>query len=147
MAPGRAERGAGVSVYTPAYPPTYTEAMPTGIPGGQITLYLDFYNEENGVLTDPSSVELDITFGEAVGFALDVAGPFTYYGSGTAGVGYIYRIARGQYDIHLADPGRQRRLACSWPTGRACSVGHAARRLELRRPGDVRAAVGAGPSW
>lgn len=65
--------------------------------GSSWTLYLDFYDEVTGALVDPSSVQLDITYGEQVGFVADVAGPFTFQGSGSAVPGQVWRIGVGQY--------------------------------------------------
>ena len=79
--------------------------------GSPWTLYLDFYNENNGQLTDPSSVQLDITYGQEIGFAADVAGPFTYQGASSPVAGQVWRLGVGQY-------------ACTWsvPVGAAIGV-------------------------
>ncbi|MGW2371655.1 hypothetical protein [Kitasatospora sp. NPDC001683] len=65
------------------------------------TLYLNFYNEAGGVLADPSAVQLDITYGQQVGFAPDIAGPYTYQGANRPVSGQVWRIGVGQY-------------ACTW---------------------------------
>jgi len=55
----------------PTYPP----------PGGTIALFLQFYNEQSGVLTDPDgAIQADITTGGNVGLVSDVpgGGPFFY---------------------------------------------------------------------
>jgi hypothetical protein len=60
-------------------------------------LYLDFYDEVSGVLTDPTGVQLDITYGGIVGAVPDVAGPVTYQGAGSSVPGQVWRISAGQY--------------------------------------------------
>jgi hypothetical protein len=65
--------------------------------GQPYQLNLSFYNENSGALTDPSSVTLDITYGQQLGFVPDVAGPFIYMGSSTPGPGQIWRKSVGQY--------------------------------------------------
>lgn len=75
--------------------------MSGAIAGQPWTLYLDFYNEVNGQLTDPSSVQLDITYGQQVGFIADTAGPYTYQGASAQVSGQVWRIGVGQY-------------ACTW---------------------------------
>lgn len=60
-------------------------------------LYLDFWNESLGVLTDPATVQIDITYGEQVGFVPDIAGPYTYQGASVPTPGQVYRIGTGQY--------------------------------------------------
>lgn len=74
-------------------------------PGQVFTLFLDFYNEQSGALTDPSVVQLDITYGSEVGFVPDVpgGGPFTYSGTADTGnpqPGILTRIAAGQYAFY-----------------------------------------------
>lgn len=71
--------------------------MPTAVAGVPWTLFLDFYDEESGALTDPDAVQLDITYGQQVGLVADTAGPFTYMGSSTPVPGQVWRIATGQY--------------------------------------------------
>jgi len=65
------------------------------VAGGSVTLFGDFYAA--GVLTDPASVTLDITYGSVLGMAPDVAGPFAYSGASSATPGQIWRIGTGQY--------------------------------------------------
>lgn len=65
--------------------------------GSPWILYLDFTNESTGQLVDPSSVQLDITYGEQVGFVPDVYGPITYQGASSSTPGQVWRIAAGQY--------------------------------------------------
>ena len=50
--------------------------MPTAQAGAPYTLSLNWFNQELGVLTDPTSVQLDITYGSEVGFVPDYSGPF-----------------------------------------------------------------------
>ena len=70
----------------------------TGAMAGQPwVLDLNFYDEVSGVLTDPSAVQLDITYGGPVGSVSDVAGPFTYQGASSSVPGQVWRIAAGQY--------------------------------------------------
>lgn len=74
------------------------------VPGQPYYLYLDFYDESSGVLTDPSTVQLDITYGSAVGLVPDFAGPYFYTGGSSAVAGTIWRLAAGQYAFWF-DPG------------------------------------------
>ena len=67
-------------------------------------LTLDFYNEENGQLTDPDAIQLDITFGTEVSLIPDYAGPFTYAGASAPSPGVLYRIAAGQYGFEWPIP-------------------------------------------
>ncbi|GAB2695851.1 phage tail family protein [Kitasatospora kifunensis] len=71
--------------------------MPSALAGSPWTLYLNFYNEGSGTLTDPTSVQLDITYGTELGFAPEVAGPFTYQGASSPAAGQVWRIGVGQY--------------------------------------------------
>ena len=71
--------------------------MPVGTPGGTVPLFFNFYNEQTGVLTDPATVQLDITFGSEVGFVPDVAGPFAYSGASSPAPNTVFRIGVGQY--------------------------------------------------
>jgi Phage tail protein len=81
-----------------------TSPSPVIYYGGTLnTFYLYWYNEENGVLTDPIAVQLDITLGGELGEAPDVAGPFYYSGASGPTTGQIYRISQGVY-------------AYAWPT-------------------------------
>jgi hypothetical protein len=72
------------------------------------TLYLDFWDENDGVLTDPASIQLDITYGAQVAPFSDYAGPFTYTGASSPTPGEVYRLGEGQYafdwDIPAAAP-------------------------------------------
>ena len=60
------------------------------------TLY--FYDEASGVLTDPVSVQLDITYGNTLASGQpDFEGPFTYSGASAPTPGQVYRISQGVY--------------------------------------------------
>jgi Phage tail protein len=61
------------------------------------TLFLDFTNEATGLLADPDSVTLDITYGQEIGFVADYAGPFYYSGAASPVPGQVWRIATGRY--------------------------------------------------
>jgi hypothetical protein len=80
--------------------------VPNGQAGQPCLLDLNFYNENSGVLTDPASVQLDITYGEEIGFVPDVpgGGPFTYAGASASAVNTIWRIGAGQYACLWAIP-------------------------------------------
>ena len=71
--------------------------MAQAVAGFPWTLTLDFYDEVSGVLVDPASVQLDITYGQEVGFATDVTGPFTYQGASAPTPGQVWRTGVGQY--------------------------------------------------
>jgi hypothetical protein len=79
--------------------------MSTPTPGNVWTLSLDFYNEQSGTLTDPSAVQLDITYGGQVGLVPDYAGPFTYLGSAGPSSTVVYRTATGQFSFDWNIPG------------------------------------------
>jgi hypothetical protein len=78
--------------------------MPQAAAGQTWVLYLNFFNEESGVLTDPDTVQLDITYGQEVGLAPDVTGPFTYQGSGVSVPGQVWRTGTGQYAFAWSIP-------------------------------------------
>lgn len=65
--------------------------------GQPYTLNLNFYDENGGTLADPATVQLDITYGQEIGFAPDVGGPFQYSGASTPTPGQIWRTGVGQY--------------------------------------------------
>lgn len=71
--------------------------MSQAIAGQPWILYLDFWDESTGALVDPSGVQLDITYGEQVGFVPDGGGPFTYQGASSPTSGQVWRIGVGQY--------------------------------------------------
>jgi Siphovirus-type tail component, C-terminal domain len=74
--------------------------------GVPFTLNLSFFNEENGLLADPSSIQLDVTYGGVVGQAPDVpgGGPFTYAGASSAAANTIWRTGVGEYSCLWAVP-------------------------------------------
>jgi hypothetical protein len=81
-----------------------TSPSPTIYYAGTLnTFFLYWYNEENGQLTDPISVQLDITYGGEVGEVPDVVGPLYYLGASGPTTGQIYRVSEGVY-------------AYAWPT-------------------------------
>lgn len=72
--------------------------MTTYAPGAAVTLELEFFDEASGILTDPSSVQLDITYGATLGSgAPDFAGPFSYAGASMPTPGQVYRVSTGLY--------------------------------------------------
>ncbi|MCW2903889.1 MAG: hypothetical protein JWO67_6154 [Streptosporangiaceae bacterium] len=71
---------------------------PTVAPGQPADLFLEFFDETSGVLTNPASVQLDITYGTSIDLGGgDVAGPFVYDGASTPATGQIWRIGVGQF--------------------------------------------------
>ena len=73
-----------------------TTYAPGTTPTPPPTLY--FYDEASGVLTDPVSVQLDITYGNTLAAGQpDYAGPFTYSGASSPMPGQVYRISQGVY--------------------------------------------------
>jgi hypothetical protein len=100
-----------VSVYTPEYGPFYDEPSVVVNAGFPVTLELNFYSPSAGELADPASVQLDITYGNTVGFVPDVAGPFYYSGAGSPTAGQVWKTAVGQY-------------SCTWlvPSGTTTGV-------------------------
>jgi Siphovirus-type tail component, C-terminal domain len=71
--------------------------MPAANAGSPFTLTLNFFNQQSGSLVDPVSVQLDITYGEEIGFAADVAGPFIYSGASVPTTNQVYRVSTGVY--------------------------------------------------
>lgn len=70
----------------------------SGTAGTTCTLLLDWFNQENGTLTDPAAIQLDITFGSVYPTVPDVSGPFTYQGQqGGPGPTQVYRLGTGLY--------------------------------------------------
>jgi hypothetical protein len=66
----------------------------------------EFRNFETGTLTDPTSVQVDITYGGTVGMVSDVAGPITWDGSLSYEVpGAVWRTGTGQYSAWWDVPG------------------------------------------
>lgn len=76
----------------------------TAFAGQPYLLNLNFYNEQSGVLSDPTSVQLDITYGSEIGFVPDVAGPYTYQGASTPTAGQVWRTGVGQYACYWYIP-------------------------------------------
>lgn len=76
----------------------------TAFAGQPYLLSLNFYNEQSGVLSDPTTVQLDITYGSEIGFVPDVAGPFTYQGASTPTAGQVWRTGVGQYACYWYIP-------------------------------------------
>jgi hypothetical protein len=68
-------------------------------PGSPITLTFEFTNFESGTPTDPSQLQLDITYGGPVGNASDYAGPFQYAGASMPLDATIWRTGTGQYSF------------------------------------------------
>lgn len=75
---------------TPAPP------MPA-VQGQPYYLLFSFTDYETGALADPTTVQLDITYGGAVGQTSDYAGPFMYSGASVAAPGVVWRISTGLY--------------------------------------------------
>jgi hypothetical protein len=76
------------------------------VPGQLYWLFYNFTDYESGVLTDPISVQLDLTYGTSVDLgADDIAGPFVYTGASSPAPNTVYRIAAGQYGFVWQVPG------------------------------------------
>jgi hypothetical protein len=63
-------------------------------------LYFEFFDYETGVLTDPATLTLDLTYGEEAGFVADIQPavfPATYDGASTPTPNDIWRTGEGQY--------------------------------------------------
>lgn len=73
--------------------------MTSATAGMPVTLSLTFWDESTGLPADPASVQLDITYGEQVGFVADTAGPFTYAGASGPAPGVIWRTGVGLYSF------------------------------------------------
>jgi hypothetical protein len=71
--------------------------VPNAYPGAPFVLYLAFVDESTGLPADPTAIQLDITYGEEIGFVPDVAGPFTYSGATTYSSSQIWRLGTGSY--------------------------------------------------
>lgn len=69
----------------------------TGTPGSPLPLSAEFFDETTGLLTDPGSVQLDITYGTEVGLVADYAGPFAYDGASSSVPNQVYRTGAGQF--------------------------------------------------
>jgi hypothetical protein len=74
--------------------------------GVPFQLNLSFFNEENGLLADPSSIQLDVTYGGVAGQVPDVpgGGPFTYAGASSPASNVIWRTGVGEYSCLWAVP-------------------------------------------
>jgi hypothetical protein len=70
-----------------------------GTAGMPVTVIGEFI--AGGMLADADAVQLDITYGSAVGLVPDVAGPFTFQGASSSTPGQIWRVSTGEY-------------ACTW---------------------------------
>lgn len=112
-----------MSVYTPYYGPVYSGPLTVVAPGGTATLTLSFIDSNTGQPADPSSVELDITYGQPVGFAPDLAGPFYYSGASVPVSGQVYRTGTGQYAYQFTVPWNA--YAGVWVANWTCSYGGA----------------------
>ncbi len=67
-------------------------------PGTTETISLEFIDETSGVLTDPGTVRLDITYGSTLGSGIpDIAGPFSYTGASAPSTTQVYRTGKGLY--------------------------------------------------
>lgn len=73
--------------------------MTSGTAGLPVTLSLLFISEITGLPVDPSSVRLDITYGEEIGFVSDYAGPFFYAGTALPSSTVVYRTGVGAYSF------------------------------------------------
>lgn len=74
-------------------------------PGATAPLNLSFFNQATGgVLADPSSVTLDITYGTAVGLIADYAGPFPWTGASSPIAGQVYRTGTGLFAFQWQVP-------------------------------------------
>lgn len=69
--------------------------MTQGTAGEPLILRVTFWND--GVPADPSSIELDITYGAVLGTGPEVAGPFTWEGSPYPVAGQVWRTGIGRY--------------------------------------------------
>jgi hypothetical protein len=67
-------------------------------PGTNYTIKLEFVDETSGVLADPGTVQLDITYGSTLGSGTpDYAGPFSYTGASSPSTTQVYRTGKGLY--------------------------------------------------
>lgn len=75
-------------------------------PGQPFLLQFEAYSYEGGILVDPLSVQLDITFGGYVQLVPDYAGTFVYTGADPtmAGPGVLWRTGAGQYSFQWQVP-------------------------------------------
>ena len=68
-------------------------------PGSPYILSFSFYDYETGVLTDPTSLTLDITYGLMAGLTADYAGSYTYTGASAPAPEVIWRTGVGTYQF------------------------------------------------
>lgn len=61
-------------------------------------------NEQSGVPSNVSLLQLDITYGNLVGYTPDVAGPFTFSGATAPNTQQIYQTGIGQYAFDWSVP-------------------------------------------
>lgn len=73
-------------------------------PGTTTTVELVFTDDVDGDLVDPTSVQLDITYGSTFGMGPDFAGPFSYIGASVPTPGQIYRTGVGLYNYDWPIP-------------------------------------------
>lgn len=80
--------------------------MPTApdpaIPGEPFFLVFQFLDFESGILTDPISLTMQITYGDT---GTVVAGPFTYAGGSSAASSSIWRTGTGSFEAWWDVPG------------------------------------------
>jgi Phage tail protein len=71
----------------------------TGTPGLPLPLSSEFFDETSGLLTDATTITLDITYGTEVGLVADYAGPFAYDGASVPTPNQVYRTGTGSYSF------------------------------------------------
>jgi hypothetical protein len=74
-------------------------------PGTAYLLSFSFTDYSSGSPVDPTTLTLDLTYGEAVGEVPDVAGPFTWAGNTSPVADTIWRTGTGQYSFWWNVPG------------------------------------------
>lgn len=75
--------------------------------GQNIGWQLQFYNQQTGILTDPSSVSMSISYGDSIpdgSAAISGGGPFTYSGASVSTSGQIWRVSTGIYQLDWTVP-------------------------------------------
>lgn len=75
-------------------------------PGQPFYLFFTFTSFETGAPIDPSSLALDLTYGQGAGSVPDIAGPFTYIGASSEASNTIWRTGTGQYTFRWDVPTR-----------------------------------------
>lgn len=98
--------------------------MTIAIPGTNCPVQLEFTDRISGVLTDPTSIQLDITYGSTFGVQPDIAGPFSYTGASVPTPGQIYRTGVGtyQYDWSVPPSAQAGVYEANWTVGYAGEV-------------------------